>query len=167
MSEPPEREWQLGSRLPRDSAPDPGQEDRLVATLKSEGFFQRRVPGSRWPLRLAAAVALLLLGGLAGHRLGRQGGLEAELARPDLDLAERVLLLQRAGSAYVRAAQAYADATSAVDTTAVEVASRVLLGAASAVARRHLDGGVRYRLAEALEAGPAPPVTPAPTLIWY
>ena len=33
------------------------------------------------------------------------------LARPDLTLSDRVLLLERAGSVYVRAARSYADAT--------------------------------------------------------
>ena len=63
-----------------------------------------------------------------------------------------MLLLQRAGSAYVRAAQGYADATTRIDSTAVEVASQVLVGAAHAVARNNLDAGMAARLAEVLAA---------------
>jgi hypothetical protein len=67
-------------------------------------------------------------------------------AHDDLAPGERVLLLQRAGSAYVQAANAYADAVNPPDTTAIEVASQTLLGAAQAIARRSLDGGLAPKL---------------------
>ena len=90
------------------------------------------------------------------------------LARRDLTPAERVLLLQRAGSAYVRAAQSYADATAKSDSNAVEVASRVLIGAAHAVARNSLDAGLSARLTSALQPGAviAAPVARKP-IIWF
>lgn len=43
-------------------------EERLVAALRQEGFFRRRVPRN-WPLYAAAAVAIFLLGVAAGARL--------------------------------------------------------------------------------------------------
>src|SRR3569623_2032129 len=76
----------------------------------------------------------------------RRSSLEDMLARKDLTTGERVLLLQRAGSAYVLAAQSYANATAHIDSSAVEVASQVLLGAAHAVARSSMDGGLSQRL---------------------
>ena len=82
-----------------------------------------------WPLAAAAALVVFVLGAAAGVSYTRRNSLEELLARRDSPSPMRVLLLQRAGSAYVRAAQSYADATSKVDSNAVEVASRVLLGA--------------------------------------
>jgi len=84
---------------------------------------------------------------------------------------DRILLLQRAGSAYVTAAHAYADATAQTDSTAVEVARQVLVGAAHAVVRSQLDAGVASRLTSVLQAPigrnisrPAPNVPP---IVWY
>src|SRR5215207_9704411 len=51
-------------------------------------------------------------------------------------------------AADVRASNAYAGAVAQTDSTAIEVASRVLLGAAQAVARSNLDGGVSPSLTE-------------------
>ena len=145
-------EWSADERtafdaLPRESMITPGEESRLVAALRSEGFFRRR---SRVPvvlLQVAAAVVLFVAGGYVGTRMEPQDTIESMLERTDLSLDDRVLLLQRAGSAYVRAANGYASATSVVDSAAVEVASKVLMGAAHAVARQSLDGGFTVQLA--------------------
>jgi hypothetical protein len=150
----------LFAELPRKAASDPRGADRLVARLRLEGFLNRR-GWARWPIGIAAALLLLGLGAWGGWTAGRRGSLEEMLARNDLTIGDRVLLLQRAGSAYVTAAQSYANATARTDTAAIEVASRVLLGAAHAVARNHLDAGVAARLTNALQSP-----SPQPT-IWF
>ena len=147
-----ERERAMFTALPRESELNTGQEERVVNALRGEGYFRRAPRRTRWMLQLAAAVALFVAGGFAGNRYAMRNSLETRLARIDLSLSDRVLLLQRAGSAYVRAANGYADATVRIDSSAVEVASQVLLGAALAVARRSLDGGMTTRLAAAMQA---------------
>lgn len=161
----------LFSSLPREMPLEPTGEDRLVAALRAERFFGERAR-PRWALRSAAAAALFLVGSVAGAmyglRMAPRTSLEAMLDRTDLTSAERVLLLQRAGSAYVRAAHAYAAATAKSDSTAVEVAGQVLLGAAHAVARSKLDAGVAERLTTALQNPQTRQVAqPVPPIIWY
>jgi len=158
--------FDLLDELPRSTAVTPGEFERVVDQLRREGFFRtrRRVP--RWMLGAAAALVIFALGGLAGSvagaRYARKNSLEQMLARQDLTVPERILLLQRAGSAYVHAAQSYADATAHVDSTAVEVASRVLLGAAHAVARNGLDAGLSQGLSTVLT-----PVVNRKPVIWF
>lgn len=165
VSEYTEEERRLFAALPRELPGDPDAEARLVGELAQEGFFRRTPGASRLWLQAAAAAALLLLGGIAGARLEERGSLEAMIDREDLSANERVLVLQRAGSTYVRAAHAYADAVAETDSTAVEVASQVLIGAAQAVARTDLDGGLTPRLTAVLTSIPAEP--PEPPAIWY
>jgi hypothetical protein len=157
----------LFDALPHDAPTDPRAADRLVVQLKHEGFFASVIPspssltllraGSakdllfRWPVGIAAVLLLVTLAAWGGWTAGRHGSLEEMLSRTDLTVADRVLLLQRAGSAYVTAAQSYANATARTDTTAIEVASRVLLGAAHAVARNHLDAGIAEQLTSVLQ----------------
>jgi len=148
--------------LPRTAPIDPAQADRIVDQLRHEGFFRRRGSIARRVAQAAAAVAIFVLGALIGSRYAQRNSLEQMLTRGNLTVAERVLLLQRAGSAYVRAAHSYADATAQVDSNAVEVASRVLLGAAHAVARNRLDAGLSARLSNALT-----PVVAPPPIIWF
>lgn len=148
--------------LPRTAPVDPGQADRLVAQLRREGFFQPRRRPLRWAIHAAAAAAIFATGLAIGMRYARQNSLEEQLARTNLTVSERVLLLQRAGTAYVQAAQSYADATAHVDSNAVEVASRVLLGAAHAVARTSLDAGLSERLSNALT-----PVANKKPIVWF
>ena len=138
--------------LPRERAINAGQEDHVVEALRSEGYFRRRQPTSRWAFQLAAALALLASGAYGGARYAERNSLERMLARKDLTVGDRVLLLQRAGSAYIHAANAYADATASIDSSAVEVASQVLLGAAQAVARRDLDRGMSTWVAAMLQS---------------
>jgi hypothetical protein len=164
-------ERRLFSLLPREMPLDPAAEDRLVAALRAERFLGQH-PRQRVGLRIAAAAALFLVGalvgGVIGTRMAPRTSLEAMLARNDLTIAERVLLLQRAGSAYVQAAHAYADATSKTDSTAVEVAGQVLLGAAHAVARSRLDAGVAERLTAVLQGTNTRPVSQrTPPIIWF
>jgi hypothetical protein len=146
-----ERELAMFAALPRESELDAAGEERVVKALHAEGYFRRAPRRAQWVLKLAAAAALFAAGGFAGNRYAMRNSLETNLARRDLSLSDRVLLLQRAGSAYVRAANGYADATVRVDSSAVEVASQVLVGAAMAVARRSLDGGMSTRLATAMQ----------------
>jgi hypothetical protein len=143
-----------------------GETDRMVAALRGEGLLRRRA-AARWPLLAAAAVILFALGAFAGGAYTRRGSLEDALARRDLTVTDRVLLLQRAGSAYVQAAQGYADATTRADSTAVEVASQVLVGAANAVARHSLDAGMAARLSEALKQPSVVPAAQRKPVIWF
>lgn len=154
----------LFDALPRETPAAGGRAaDRLVTRLRHEGFFTRRRNRIGWPIGIAAAAVLMALSAWGGWLAGRQGSLDEMLARKDLTLSDRVLLLQRAGSAYVTAAESYASATARTDTTAIEVASRVLLGAAHAVARNHLDAGVAARLTNVLQ----PSATPPKPTIWF
>lgn len=155
-------------QLPRTAELTPGAEERLVDALRRDGFFQRR-RGQRWQWGAVAAIAacaVFAAGLAAGARYARRNSLEDMLARKDLSTAERVLLLQRAGSAYVLAAQSYASATAHVDSNAVEVASQVLLGAAHAVARSSLDGGLSERLSTVLTPASAKSTNSKP-VIWF
>jgi hypothetical protein len=147
------RERALFDALPRESPSDVLAEQRLVNALRGEGYFRRTPRRLVWVFQLAAAVALLVTGGVIGARHAARHSIEAQIARNDLSLNERVLLLQRAGSAYVNAANGYADATSQIDSTAVEVARQILMGAAQAVARQSMDGGMTTRLAVMLAPG--------------
>ena len=151
--------------LPRELPLAPGETDRMVATLHREGVLSSGA--AKWPLLAAAAVIVFALGAFAGSAYTRRGSLEEALARQNLTVADRVLLLQRAGSAYVQAAQGYADATARADSTAVEVASRVLMGAANAVARHNLDAGMAARLSEALKQPGVVPAMQRNPIIWF
>lgn len=145
------REKALFAALPRESELNQLEEQRLVNALRGEGYFRRAQPRFGWKVQIAAALLLFVAGAAGGVRYGmnyaKRNSIEAQITRNDLTLTERVLLLQRAGSAYVNAANAYADATAVVDSTAIEVARQILKGAATAVARRSLDGGMSARLA--------------------
>ena len=163
-----ERLQRLFNALPRESAPPPREVDHLVTALRAEGFLEPRRRGAAWRLQLAAAVVLVVLSGLAGARVATRNSLESMLQRTDLSIADRILLMQRAGSAYVRAANAYAAAVAQTDSTAIEVASRVLLGAAQAVARSNLDGGLTPNLTDALRPTATRPVpVQRQRVIWF
>src|SRR4051812_36452066 len=87
--------------LPRESAPNALSEHRLVHALRAEGYFRPRMRRAVWFAAAAAAgVALLIAAGAAGYRYGMRNSLEHRLAETTLSLNDRVLLLQRAGSAY-------------------------------------------------------------------
>ena len=163
------RERRLFAALPRESEPPSRELDHLVSALQAEGFLRRTPRRTSWLFQLAAAVVLLILGGMAGARIATRSSLEALLDRTDLTVSDRILLMQRAGSAYVHASNGYAGSVARADSTAVEVASRVLMGAAQAVARSDLDGGVSARLTEALRAGQgrAVPTPAVHRVIWF
>lgn len=158
------RERALFEALSRNDPVPPTEADDLLRRLRAEGTFHRHRTW-RVPVQIAAAIALLVIGGVIGARLNERHSLEGQLARSDMSVADRVLVLQRAGSAYVRAAQAYANAAGHADSTAVQVASQVLVGAANAIALHQLDGGMSNRLVAALTAAPAP--VNKTNLIWY
>jgi hypothetical protein len=165
-----DRERALFAALPRERALDPSVEDSVVAALRNDGFFAARQ--RRRAARIAAGLLLFALGAITGGAIGvrvaMRNSLETSIARTDLSVPERVLLLQRAGSAYVRAAHAYADATARMDSTATEVASQVLIGAAQAVARSRLDSRVAAGLTEVLRSPPNGSGQPAVhPIIWF
>jgi len=168
--EPLEPDEQLSRRLralPRETAVDPRELDHVVTALRAEGFLRPRRHRFAWMLQLAAAVVLVLLGGIVGARLATRNSLESMLGRTDLTVSERILLMQRAGSAYVRAANSYAGAVARTDSTAVEVATRVLIGAAQAVARSNLDGGLTPNLTAALREAREPAPATRQRILWF
>jgi hypothetical protein len=172
MTELDADERRMFASLPRGMAAVPEGEERIVQALRSEGFFGRRRFGPRPALRLAAAVAIMLggavIGSVIGARFAARTSLEAQLTRNDLTIAERILLLQRAGSAYVQAAHAYAGATAQTDSTAVEVARQVLVGAAHAMVRSRLDAGMAAGLTSVLQDSTVGRVSRQPAqVIWY
>jgi len=172
MTELDADERRVFAALPCEMPSVPEDEERIVQSLRSEGFFGRRRFAPRPALRLAAAVAIMLggavIGSVIGARAGTRTSLEAQLARDDLTIAERILLLQRAGSAYVQAAHAYADATAQTDSTAVEVARQVLVGAAHAMVRSGLDAGMAAGLTSVLQDSTVRRVSRQPSqVIWY
>ena len=174
MTELDADERRMFSSLPREMPTVPQDEERMVQALRSEGFFERRRFVARPALRRVAAVAIMVVvggiaGGVIGARFGTRTSLEAQLARADLTIAERILLLQRAGSAYVQAAHAYATATAQTDSSAVEVARQVLVGAAHAMVRSRLDAGMAAGLTSVLQDTTIRRVSrPQPSpLIWY
>ena len=107
------RERRLFGALPRESDPPPRELDHLVSALRTEGFFRSVPRRTTWMIQLAAAALLVFLGGLAGARTATRNSLEAMIDRTDLTVADRILLMQRAGSAYVRASNAYAGSVAA------------------------------------------------------
>ena len=162
------RERDLFAALPRTTVPDAAAADRLLAALAEEGFLRRHPRAAPRMRRLAAAAALFaagaIAGGLAGARFAVRNSLEHALTRTDLTVPDRILLLQRAGSAYVTAAHGYADATAHADSTAVEVANQVLRGAAHAVMKSNLNSTLSASLVAVLQT--QPPTPPKP-ILWY
>ena len=172
VSEYTDHERALFTQLRRECSPDAALEDRVVAALKAEGYFARPPRNRSWAMAIAAGLVLLVLGGaggaVIGARVATRNSLETLIARKDLAVPERVLLLQRAGSAYVRAAHAYADATARADSTAVEVASQVLLGAARAVSRSRLDSRISAGLTTVLQrTSDSPTPKSTPSILWF
>src|SRR4051812_3563755 len=105
-----EEELRALAALPRVLPLAAGETGRMVHRLRAAGFFRARAHAWRRTMLAAAALLLFALGAAAGAYATRRNALEDLLARGDLSVPERILLLQRAGSAYVRAAQSYADA---------------------------------------------------------
>jgi hypothetical protein len=167
LTQSDERLQRLFDELPRTSTPEPHELEHLVSALHTEGFLQSRTLWrSHWLLQLAAAIVLLAGGGVIGARMATRHSLESQLERTDLTVADRILLIQRAGSAYVRASNGYASAVATTDSSAVEVARRVLEGAAQAVARSNLDGGFSKDLTAALRPTTVPAAA-AQRVIWF
>jgi hypothetical protein len=137
--------------LPRTAALDPRLEDSIVAELRRDGRFARPRPRAGLWIATALAAGLIVAAWIGGVRYGSRSAqansIEAQLRDTTLDRNERVLLMQRAGSAYVTAAHQYASSVAKTDSLAIQVASQVLLGAAQAVARTDLEGGVASQVA--------------------
>ena len=149
------------SALPRTTPIDPDGADRVLAQLRRDGFLRPRKRVIHWGIRAAAAILLFTLGAFAGTRYAAARSLDKMLLRSDLPASQRVLLLQRAGSDYVRAAELYAERAQPADSGAAEVARRVLLGAAGAVARASVETDLSTRLARLLAPADRQPV------IWF
>ena len=162
-----EHERQLFAALPRESAPDAVAAERLLRAMRHDGLIRpapRFTPATRVALGLAAGFLLFAGGAFAGARYATRNSLEEALHRTDLTVVDRILLLQRAGSAYVTAANGYAAATKRADSTAVEVASQVLRGAAQAVVRSNLNTRTANNLLVALQGRDT---ISSKNLLWY
>jgi len=101
----------LLAELPRSAPLAPGETDRTVQRLRAEGMLRaRRQPSIAWFPAAAAAAVLIFAGGVyVGRHIEERHSLEALVARQDATLADRVVLLQRAQTTYVRAAHAYTE----------------------------------------------------------
>jgi hypothetical protein len=166
LSDYTDEERRLLEALPRSAQPSGALEQYIVSALHDEGLL--RSPRRRLliPAYVLLAASLVVAAWKGGARYGaasaRAASIEGQLERQDMSSADRILLMQRSGSAYVAAANAYAASVKQADATAVEVSSQVLLGAAQAVARANLGGAVAPRLATALR-----PPTNSNAVIWY
>ena len=153
LSDYTDEEREAFSALPRSADLDHAMEDRVVAALRTAGLLRSR--RSRFTSLAAFAIAAGLIvaawfGGIRyGTAIARAASIEGQLERTDLSSTDRILLMPRAGSAYVAAANGYASSVKQADATAVEVSSQVLMSAAQAVARTSLDGALTPRLAAA------------------
>ncbi len=91
--------------LPDEVAPPPGEEDRTVRALRRRGLL----PPPRWrrygvPLtRVAAALVIFAAGAVYGDARATRWAMDTLLEQRDRDTRATALLVQRAGSAYVRA----------------------------------------------------------------
>jgi hypothetical protein len=101
----------LLAELPRSAPVAPGETDRAVQRLRAEGMLRaRRQRSIAWFPAAAAAAVLIFAGGVyVGRQVEKRHSLEALVARQDATLADRVVLLQRAQTTYVRAAHAYTE----------------------------------------------------------
>ena len=111
-------ERQRFEELPRESAPDPIDEERIAARLRAEGFFEKDHAKEEYvasafrrktlPLLAMTAAAMLIAGVLIGTALSNARSLESELARKNLTAPEAAALLERARGAYATARDRYA-----------------------------------------------------------
>lgn len=163
-SDDAERSWLAA--LPQASSPPPAVEERLVAALRQVGYLAPRRRIITPLVGLAAAAVLFITGGLLGAHLARREALETRVMRTNLSAEERILLLQRAGSVYLRSMQQVA-AIVPRDSTAAEVATQALTATAYAAARMKLDGGLSLQLVSLLEPRREGTATPPSTLTWY
>jgi hypothetical protein len=159
-----ERAWLAA--LPREAASPPDAEDRLVAELRRDRFRRRRWSVAPVVLPLAAALVVFAAGVLIGRESSNRDSMDWQLARTDMSAAERVFLLQRAGTYYARAMQRVV-ATAPDDSIAAEVTRQSLAAAALAAARARLDGGLAPTLVALLEAAPTAAIPPFSHVIWY
>src|ERR1041384_3573438 len=90
-------ELRLFAELPREAPVSQQEADGLVRRLEREGLLRPPARHGRRAALAAAAVLLFAAGVFAGRSTAQRGSLEDMLARRDLTLNERVLLLQRAG----------------------------------------------------------------------
>ena len=169
LSDYTEDERRLFRNLPRTALPDPAVEESVVARLREERLLRSRAARLKRAARFALAAGLIAAAWIGGANYGarsaRGGSIEGMLARTDLSATERILLMQRAGSAYVAAANGYASSVKNADAAAMEVSSQVLIGAAQAVARTQLNGSLAARIAGLVREAPsAPKIQP---VIWY
>lgn len=158
----------LFAQLPRETNLPPVEESRIAMALRDRGLLRSRSDAQRFLPLLAAGLVMFAVGVGVGNHVARRNSLDELLERHDLSVSDRVLLLQRAGSAYVRAAHQYSAATATSDSTAVEVAQQVFIGAAEAVARSNLGGPVSKRLAEVIRTSTvhSAPERPQPVM-WF
>jgi hypothetical protein len=170
LSDYTDEERRAFAALPQAIPADPALEQRIVEALHAEGLLRSRSTRLARAATVAMAAGLVLAAWIGGIRYGahaaRAASIEGQLERADLSSADRILLMQRAGSAYVAAANGYAASVTRADSSAVEVSSQVLLSAALAVARANLDGILAPRLATVIAA--AQRGTPTThSVIWY
>ena len=156
---------QAFAALPREYPTDAAEEERTARALRAAGYLGRPRGTRRFvpmALRIAAAVALLATGFLYGTYRESRHTLEVLLAERDLDAAAHSALVQRAGSAYVRAIAEFGDAEAA-PPEAREAALAALRAAALAVLRMDPASPLSSDLLRAINRGRREPAR----VIWF
>jgi hypothetical protein len=177
--------------LPRERVPPAALEERIVATLRTEGLLGDSSPGDAgtperprtWNARpwmaaaAAAGVALFASGVAVGQWMTGRGMADAVNAALDADPREAATQVQETGSEYVRAVARLAELAAAQPGDTIEVASgaeaaRVALHAAALeLARVNPDDPTLKLVLAVLEEriGPAADTTTAGArrTIWF
>jgi len=169
--------------LPREAMPSRMLEERIVAALRARGQLgegRARRPAWAWrrlPVAAAAAAGFALFAcGLAlGQWIGSHNTAQAMLAMQRQDAATTAEAVQRAGSAYLSALGALAQASASSDPQEVararEAAQNVLHEAANEMVRLAPDDPVSAQILKGLDRARVE-ATPASTdgkqrLVWY
>jgi hypothetical protein len=163
-------EWSKDERaalraLPRGEPVTRTLADSTVAALHARGLLRRRTPSrALWPLAAAAALALFLggyaFGQMRGIRAGHELAIDAMTAVPGADAARLAVVVQRTGTAYLRALDVLARNGSDGAQQAQEAALVITEAALREVTAFAPDTLTRARLARRLQSA-------TPPSIWY
>jgi hypothetical protein len=147
--------------LPREAMPSRLLEERVVGELRAHGYLGARhvrAPGWGWlPVGAAAAAAIgLFASGLAlGQWLGARHTANVLMAQQRQDAVTSAAAVQRAGSAYLSALGAMAQASASAKPEEVararETAQNVLHQAANEMVRMAPDDPVSTQILQGLD----------------
>jgi hypothetical protein len=154
--------------LAREETVSSSLADSTVAALHTRGLLRRGSQRRTWlPIAATAAALALFAGGFAlgqtrGIRTGHELAMAAMTATPDDDADELAFVLQRTGSAYLRALSALAELDAArASPQATEAAITITEAALDEVSEIARDSTTRNQLVRRIEANTAS------QSIWY